>query len=119
MLARLRAREHFQRHPVIRIDPNFIAGFRGCFHQLGGALQDQRLQSMFRADPEPIGAEHLGDFCHRASRFETEIAHDHIGFVDQNARPLFQLREIDARIDVAIIIRAAHDDVRRLARGGC
>src|SRR5205085_11242584 len=31
--------------------------------------------------------------------------------VDQNARSLFQLRQRSARIDVAIIIRSAHDDV--------
>ncbi len=107
MLARLRVRKNFQRHPVIRIHPNFIAGFESRLHQLGGTLEDQRLQSMFGADPEPIGAEHLRDFRHRARCFETEIAHDHIGFVDQNARAFLELREADARIDVAIIIRAA------------
>ena len=38
MFARLRMGENFKRHPVIRIDPDFIAGFERRFHQLGGTL---------------------------------------------------------------------------------
>ena len=72
---------------------------------------------MFRADPEPVGAEDLGDFRDRARRFEAEVAHHDIGFVDQNAGPFLELRQIDARIDIAIIIRAADDNVRSLPRG--
>ena len=52
-------------------------------------------------------------------RFESEIADDDVGFVDQNARSFFQLRKRNARIDVAIIIGAAHDDVRGVASRGC
>ena len=69
---------------------------------------------MLRADPEPIGADDLGDFRDRPGGFETEIAYDHVSFVDQNARAFLQLREADARIDIAIIIRAADDDVGRI-----
>ena len=116
MLAGLRVGKNFQRHPVIRIDPNFIASFEGRVHQLGGALEDQRLQAMFRADPKPIGTKDLRDFRNRAPGFETEVAHNHIGFVDENTCPFLELREIDTRIGVAIIIRAAHDNVRRLPR---
>ncbi len=108
--------KNFKRNPVIRIDPNVIAGFESRLHQLGGALEDQRLQPMFRANTEPIGAEHLRDFRDRAGGFETEVAHNHIGFVDKNTRAFFELREMDARIDVAIIIRSANDNVRRLPR---
>src|ERR1700674_4919769 len=71
---------------------------------------------MFRADTEPVGAEHLRDFRDGTGGFETEISHNHIGFVDENARAFLELREIDARIDIAIIIRAADDNVRRLPR---
>ena len=117
MLARLRMRKNFQRNPVIRIDPNFVAGFELALHQLGGALENQGLQSMFRADAEPVRAEDLGDLRDRTGGLESEVAHHHIGFVDQNARALLEVRQIDARIDVAIIIRAADDNVRRFPRG--
>ncbi len=117
MFAGLRMGKHLQGDPVIRIDPNFVAGFELALHQLGGALENQRLQSMFRADPEAVGPEDLCDFRDRSGGFETEVAHDDIGFVDQNARPFLELREVDARIDIAIVIRAADDDMRGLARG--
>ena len=116
MLARLRMGQNFQRHAIIRIDPNFIAGLEGRLHQLGGALEDERLQSMFGADPQPVRPEHLRDFRHGPGGLETKIAHDDVSFVDQNARAFLELRETDARIDVAIIIRAADDNVRRVAR---
>ena len=61
-------------------------------------------------------AEDFGDLGHRAGCFETEIADDDVGFVDQHARPFLQFREADPRIDVAIIIRAADHDLRGVAR---
>ena len=60
---------------------------------------------------------HLGDFCYRPGGLESEIADDDEGFVDQDARAFFQSRQRNARIDIAIIIGAAHNDVRRLLRG--
>ena len=72
---------------------------------------------MFRADPQAIGPEDLSDFRDRSGGFESEIAHDDISFVDQDARPFLELRQVDARIDIAIIIGAADDDVRGVPRG--
>src|SRR5450432_1542776 len=114
MLARLRMRKNLQRHPVIWIDPNFVPRFQSRFHELGGAVEDQGLQPMFRADPEPVGTEHLRDFRDRAGGFETKVSYYHIRFIDENTRAFLELGEIDARIGVAIIVRAAHDYVRRL-----
>src|SRR5476649_572377 len=54
------------------------------------------------------------DFRDRAGGFETKVAHNHIRFIDENTRAFLELGEIDARIGVAIIVRAAHDYVRRL-----
>ena len=72
---------------------------------------------MFRANAQSIFANHLGDLCDRPGRFKTEIAHDDKRFVHEHARSLFQFRQRNARIDIAIIIRAAHHDVRGVARG--
>ncbi len=72
---------------------------------------------MLGTDPQSIGSDHFRDFCHRPGRFETEIAHDDERFVHQHARALLQFRHGNARIDVAVIIRAAHHDVRRVPRG--
>ena len=116
MIARLRAGEQFERDPVIRIHPHFVAGFQRRLRQLRGALQDERLHPVLGADAEAIGAEHFGDLRHRPRGFKTEIADNDVGFVDQHARPFLQLREADPRIDVAIIIRAADDDLRGVAR---
>jgi hypothetical protein len=74
------------------------------------------LQSVVRADPEPVGTDDLGDLGDRPGCFEAEIAYDDVGFVDQDARALFELREADARIDVAVIIGAADHDVRGVLR---
>ena len=94
MFVRLRAREHFERHPVIRIHPDFVACFQGRLRELRGALQDQRLRPVLRADAQSILAEDFGDLGHRPGGFKTEIADDHVGFVDQDARSLLQLREL-------------------------
>ena len=71
---------------------------------------------MLGANPEPIGAENFGDFSDRPGGFKTKIADDDVGFVNEDAGAALQLREADPRIDVAIIIRAADDDLRRIAR---
>ena len=55
-------------------------------------------------------------FGHRPGGFETEIADDDVGFVDEDARPFLQFREADPWIDVAIIIRPADHDLRGVAR---
>ena len=71
---------------------------------------------MLRANPQPIVADDLRDFRDRTRGLEAEIAHDHERFVHQNPRPFLELGETDARIDVAIIIRATHDDVGSVFR---
>ena len=63
--------EKLERDTIIRIDPHFVAGFEGSLHQLGGTLEDQRLQSMFGANPEPIGPDDLGDFRDGSCGLET------------------------------------------------
>ena len=65
---------------------------------------------------KPIGAEHFGDSRHWPGGFKTEIAHNHVGFIDQHARAFLQLAQFDPRIDVAVIIRTTDDDVRSVAR---
>ncbi len=116
MITRLRAREQLERDPIIRIHPDVVARFQRRLGELRGALQDQRLRPVFRADAQSIRAEDFGDLGHRPGGFETEIADNHVGFVDQNARSLLQLPEADPRVDVAIIISAADDDLRGVAR---
>ena len=116
MIMRLRAREQFDRDPVIRIHPHVVARFQRRLGELRGALQDERLRPVFRADAQSIRAE---DFCHLGHRpggFKTKIADNHVGFVDQDARSLLQFPEADPRVDVAIIISAADDDLRGVAR---
>ena len=71
---------------------------------------------MFRADAQSIRAEDFCDLGHRPGGFKTKIADNHVGFVDQNARSLLQLPEADPRVDVAIVISAADDDLCRVAR---
>ena len=117
MLARLRPRQHFDRDAVVRIDAHFVAGFQRRFGEPSGALKDGRLHPVLAADAEAICAQHFGDFRDRAGRFETEIAHDDVGLVHEHPRAVFQLIEIDPRIDVAVVIRAADHDLRRLRRG--
>ena len=72
---------------------------------------------MLGTDTQSVFADHFGDFRDRSGCFKTEIADDDERFVHQNARSFFQFRQRDARIDVAIIISAAHDDVRRVLGG--
>ena len=36
---------------------------------------------MFRTDAQSIFAKDFGNFCHRAGRFESEVAHNHECFV--------------------------------------
>src|SRR6476620_4705932 len=76
------------------------------------------MQAMFRAHAQSVFANYLGDFCYRAGGLESQIADNDERFVDQNARAFFQPRERYARIDVAIIIRPAYDNVRGLLRSG-
>ena len=116
MIARLRAREHFDRDPVVRVDAHVVARFQLLLGELRRALQDERLRPVLRADAQSIWTEDFGDLGHRPGGFETEIADDHVGFVDQNARSLLQPREADPRVDVAIVIRAADHDLRGVAR---
>ena len=71
---------------------------------------------MLGADAQAIRAEHFGDLHHRPGLFEAEIADDDVGFIDEHARAPAQLREADPRIDVAVVIRSADDDLRGLAR---
>ena len=71
---------------------------------------------MFAAHTQAIGADDFGDFCDRSGRFKSKIADNDIRFIHQNARALFQPRDRNARIDVAIVIGAANDDVRGVAR---
>ena len=111
MLVRFRASEHLERHPVIRINAHLVAGFQRGARKIGRALQDDRLRSVFRTDAQTVFADHFCDFRHWSGCFETEIADNDERVVDQNARSLFQLRQRNARIDIAIIIRAAHDDM--------
>ncbi len=66
---------------------------------------------MLGTDTQSVFADHFGDFRDRSGRFEAEIADDHERFVNQNARSFFQFRQRDARIDIAIVISAANDDV--------
>ncbi len=116
MVARLRAGEQLERDAIICIDPHVVARLQGRLRQLRRTLQDERLRAMLRADAQPVIRQHLCDLGHGAGLLETEIAHDDVGFVDQNPRSLLQLRQADARIDIAIIIRAADHDLRRVAR---
>ena len=116
MFARFRPRKNFQRHAVTGIDANFVASLQRRFRQFRRTLQNHRLQSVLAPDAQTIGPHDLGDFCDGPRRFVAEIADDHVSFIDQNARAFFQLRDRDARIDVAIIIRTAHDDMRGVAR---
>ena len=71
---------------------------------------------MFAADAQSISRKHLRDFRYRSSRFKTKIADDDVRFVNQNARAFFETAQADPRIDVAVIIRAADHDMRRVAR---
>ena len=56
----------------------------------GRALQDKRLRAVFGADSQPIAPEDFGNLGHRAGLFETEIAHDNVGLIHQDARALLQ-----------------------------
>src|SRR5437764_15487389 len=76
------------------------------------------MQAVFRAHAQSVFANYLGDFCYRASGLESQIADNDESFVDQNPRTFFQPRERYARIDIAIIISSANDDVRCLLRSG-
>src|SRR5262245_32249011 len=76
------------------------------------------MQSVLRAYAQSVLAHDLGNFCYRAGGLESQIADNDEGFVDQNARALFQPRQRYAWIDIAIIIGAANDDMRRLLRSG-
>ncbi len=70
---------------------------------------------MLGTDAQPVFANHFRDLGHRAGRFKSKIADDDERFVDQHARSLFQFRQRNTRIDIAIVIGAAHDDVRGVA----
>ena len=72
---------------------------------------------MLRAHAQPLFAEQFGHFGHRARRVVAEIAHDGERLVDQHARAPFQAVERETRIGVAIVIRPADDDLRRLGIG--
>ena len=69
---------------------------------------------MLRADTQSIAAQNFRDFCHRAGRFKPEITDNHVGFIDEHARSLFEFCERDARINIAIIIGPSDDDVPEL-----
>ena len=81
MFARLRMGEQLEGDAIIRIDPHLIAGFEARLHQLGGTLEDQRLQPMFGTHAEAIRPDHLGNFRDGPRGLEAKIAHDHVGFV--------------------------------------
>ena len=70
------------------------------------------MQPVLGSNAQPVFAKDLCNFCHRAGRFKSEIANNHERVVDEHARPLFQFRERNARINVAVVIRASDDDVR-------
>ena len=116
MLVRFRAGEHLERHAVVWIDTHFVPRFQCRCCEIGRALEHHRLQSVLGTDPQSIVTQDFGDFRYRTRRFESEIADNDVGFVDEHARPVFQFRERDARIDIAIIIGPAHDDVGGVAR---
>ena len=73
---------------------------------------------MLRADAQSILAENFGDFCYRAGCLKAEITDNHESFINEDARPFFQFRKGNARIDIAIIIGASHYDVRRIFGSG-
>src|SRR5260370_30017457 len=76
------------------------------------ALENDGLRSVLGQDVTWVVADLFGDFRYRSGRFKTEIANDDERFVDQHARSLFQFRQRNPRIDIAIVIGAANDDVR-------
>ena len=66
---------------------------------------------MLRTDSQTIFADYFRDFRDRSGRFETKIANNHESFVHQNTRPIFQFRQRNPWIDIAIIIGPADDDM--------
>src|SRR6266496_1493666 len=73
---------------------------------------------MLRADAQSVLAEDLGDFCHRTSCLKSKITDNDEGFIDEHPGSFFQFRKRNARIDIAVVIRAAHYDMRRILRSG-
>ena len=74
------------------------------------------MQSVLRTDTQSIAAQNFGDFCHRARRFKSEIAHNHVCFIDEHPRSFLEFCQRDTRINIAVIIGASHHDVRRVFR---
>src|SRR5437867_12602713 len=66
---------------------------------------------MLRTNAQSVLVDDLGDLRHWSGRFKTEIADNDKCFVDEDARPLFQLRKRYPRIDIAVVISPADYDV--------
>src|SRR4029077_17712925 len=86
--------------------------------EIGGTLQDHRLQAVLRADAQSVLANYFGNFCHWTSRLKSKIADNHESFINEHARSFFQYRKRNAWIDIAEVIRASHHDVRGFLRSG-
>ena len=76
------------------------------------------MQPVLRTYTQSVLTYDLSDFRHWAGCLESQIADNNECFVDQNARAFFQPCQRHARIDVAIIISSADDDVRCLFGSG-
>ena len=111
MVLTLGSAHEFQRDAVVRVDAHLVAGFQVVLEQAAPTLQHQRLRAVVLADAQAVVADDLRDLGDGAGVVVPQVAHHHVGFVHEHAGSLLEFGDGDARIDVAIIIGPAYDDL--------
>ena len=102
--------QHFECHLVGRVQPHLVADLQIRVRQFCGPLHDHLLGPVRLGNPQPALRQQVADLGHRPRGTRPQVANDRVGFVDQHPTADLELRPIDARVDVGIVLGAADED---------